>query len=85
MTSPSQSSDGVNVHVSSLLSTNVPSPNEIFRLRKSATHNDAVGTDKPFRWVIHYNIKHCHQDKFWKVRDNLPKAIEKAGGETKVI
>ena len=55
------------------------SSNEIFRLRKSATHNDAVGTDKPFRWVIHYNIKHGHQDKFWKVRDNLPKAIEKAG------
>ena len=55
------------------------SPSEIFRLRKSATHNDAVGTDKPFRWVIHYNIKHGHQDKFWKVRDNLPKAIEKSG------
>lgn len=54
------------------------SSNEIFRLRESATHNDAVGTEKPFRRVIHYNIKHGQQDKFWKVRDNLPKAIEKA-------
>ena len=55
------------------------SSSEIFRRREAATHNDAVGTDKPFRWVIHYNIRHGHQDKFWKVRDNLPKAIEKAG------
>ena len=31
-TSPFQFSDGVNVHVSSLLSTNVPSPDKRFRL-----------------------------------------------------
>ncbi len=55
------------------------SSSEIFGLRKSATHNDAVGSDKPFRRVFHYLIKPGHQDKFWKVRDNMPRAIEESG------
>jgi len=55
------------------------SPSEIFTLRKSATHNDALGTEKPFRRVFHYIIKPGQWDKFWKVRDNLPKAIEESG------
>ena len=55
------------------------SSNEIFLLRESATHNDANGVDKPFRRVFHYNIKHGEQHNFWRVRDNLPKAIEKSG------
>tara|TARA_B100000941_G_C28490894_1_gene547888 strand:- start:439 stop:1188 length:750 start_codon:yes stop_codon:yes gene_type:complete len=63
----------VDVHIEST------SSNEIFLRRKSATYNDAVGTDKPFRRVFHYNVKHGHQDKFWKIRDNLPAAIEKSG------
>ena len=63
----------VDVHISS------SSSNEIFTLRKSATHNDALGTEKPMRRVFHYNIKHGEQDNFWKIRDNLPKAIEKSG------
>ena len=63
----------VDVHISS------SSSNEIFTLRKSATHNDAIGTEKRMRRVFHYNIKHGEQDNFWKIRDNLPKAIEKSG------
>ena len=63
----------VDVHISS------SSSNEIFTLRKSATHNDALGTEKPMWRVFHYNIKHGEQDNFWKIRDNLPKAIEKSG------
>ena len=63
----------VDIHIESQSSI------EIFMLRKRATHNDAVGTDKPFRRVFHYNVKHGHQDKFWKIRDNLPAAIEKSG------
>ena len=55
------------------------SSNEIFTLRKSATNNDAIGTEKPMRRVFHYNIKHGEQDNFWKIRDILPKAIEKSG------
>ena len=63
----------VDVHISS------SSSNEIFTLRQSATHNDAIGTEKRMRRVFHYNIKHGEQDNFWKIRDNLPKAIEKSG------
>ena len=63
----------VDVYISS------SSSNEIFTLRKSATNNDAIGTEKPMRRVFHYNIKHGEQDNFWKIRDNLPKAIEKSG------
>ncbi len=63
----------VDVHINS------SSSNEIFTLRKSATYNDAVGTDKPMRRVFHYNIKHGEQHNFWRIRDNLPKAIEKSG------
>ena len=63
----------VDIHIES------SSSSEIFLRRESATYNDAVGTEKPFRRVFHYNIKHGHQDKFWKVRDNLPAAIEKSG------
>ena len=63
----------VDVHIST------SSSNEIFTLRESATHNDAIGTDKPMRRVFHYNIKHGEQHNFWRVRDNLPKAIEKSG------
>ena len=63
----------VDVHINS------SSSNEIFTLRESATRNDAIGTDKPMRRVFHYNIKHGEQHNFWRVRDNLPKAIEKSG------
>ena len=63
----------VDIHIES------SSSSEIFLRRESATQNDALGTEKPFRRVFHYNIKHGHQDKFWKVRDNLPAAIEKSG------
>ena len=65
--------NNVDVHIST------SSSNEIFTLRESATHNDAIGTEKPMRRVFHYNIKHGEQDNFWKIRDNLPKAIEKSG------
>ena len=63
----------VDVHIST------SSSNEIFTLRKSATYNDAIGTDKPMRRVFHYNIKHGEQHNFWRIRDNLPKAIKKSG------
>ena len=65
--------NNVDVHIET------SSSNEIFTLRKSATHNDANGSEKPMRKVYHYNIKHGEQHNFWRVRDNLPKAIEKSG------
>ena len=40
----------VDVHIES------SSSSEIFLRRESATYNDAVGTEKPFRRVFHYNI-----------------------------